>query len=174
MKKILLFSPIILLFVLVLFIMTLAKSDEEVIKYNNEKNAKVMNKIKEIIPKTQKIVLAIKKNENNESKKYTYSYQNLKYEIVVSITNKEEIEEVKSYLLNVSLPSDDTVFLDYESAKLIQLYDEHDNKILETTGQYLQMSKDEMVRVVDGHMESSLGKKQLRVNLSTLLLTNRT
>jgi len=73
----------------------------------------------------------------------------LKYEIVVSITNKEEIEEVKSYLLNVSLPSDDTVFLDYESAKLIQLYDEHDNKILETTGQYLQMSKDEMVRVVD-------------------------
>ncbi len=149
MKKILLFSPIILLFVLVLFIMTLAKSDEEVIKYNNEKNAKVMNKIKEIIPKTQKIVLAIKKNENNESKKYTYSYQNLKYEIVVSITNKEEIEEVKSYLLNVSLPSDDTVFLDYESAKLIQLYDEHDNKILETTGQYLQMSKDEMVRVVD-------------------------
>lgn len=157
MKKILLFSPLIVLAILILFIAINGETDEEIIN----KSKKVLNEIKEIIPKTKKIIIArIDTKDQEKDKNYVYSYQDKRYIIIKEVTDEEEVEKLKDQILEYVIPEneEDISLSDVTSPFLIVLLDKDDNKIAETNLNTIAISKKKKAIVRNDELSSDIYK----------------
>ena len=157
MKKLLLFSPLIVLAILILFIATNSKTDAEL----EEQNKKVLNEIKEIIPNAKKIIIGkLDDKDKEKDKEYVYSYQNKRYIIIKEVTAEEEVEKIKTQMLEYEIPEEtsDITLSDVTSPFLLVLLDKDDNKIAETDLYILSTSKSNKVNVINNELSSDIYK----------------
>lgn len=155
MKKILLFSPLIALVALILFIVINAKTDEWLF----EQNKKILNEIKEIIPKTKKIIIArIDTKDKEKDNTYVYSYKNKRYIIIKEVVDEEEVEKIKTQILEYEIPEEtsEITLRDLASPFLLVLLDKDDNKIAETDIYSISTSKNKRANVRNHELSSDI------------------
>ena len=157
MKKILLFSPLIVLATLTLFIAVNGRTDEEIINQSK----KILSEIKEIIPQTKRIIIArIDTKDKEKDKNYVYSYQNKRYIIIKEVTDKEEVEKIKNQILEFKIPDneEDISLRDEASPFLLILLDKDENKIAETNLNTIATSKKKQAEVRNDELSKDIYK----------------
>ena len=86
---------------------------------------------KDKIANAKRVVIALHEFKKYDvDKEFVYNYKGQKYEVIKDITNQEELERIKNTVLKANT-SKSEIQLSWESAMLIQFYDESNKKVAE-------------------------------------------
>ncbi len=90
-----------------------------------------LEKANEKIANAKRVVIALHEFKKYDiDKEFVYNYKGQKYEVIKDITNQEELERIKNAVLKANTSKAENS-LSWESAMLIQFYDETDKRVAE-------------------------------------------
>lgn len=155
MKKILLFSPLIILIALISFIAINSKTNDEIIEQSNM----ILTEIKRIVPNTKKVIIATTDTkEKKKDRKYIYNYYNKRYLVIKEITDEEDVKEIINLILDfkASKPETEISLLSDSSIYLVVLFDEKDNKLAETDLSTISIGKNKKANAANIDLSSKI------------------